>query len=114
MKKFHSWSTTTFVFKLEDMNNEQMRKEIMAREKRGLGFKFAPIQGGGWLSNKDLLAIKKLYQVRWTATITNWKEKGCDGCMWKVTCPDKNNKLIVQYGQVLSDTIEELLKQVKE
>ena len=66
------------------------------------------------LSNTDLLAIKKLYRVRWTAEITNWKEKGCDGCMWKVTCPDKNNKLIVQYGQVLSDTIEELLKQVKE
>ena len=55
VKKFHSWSTTTFVFKLEDMNNEQMRKEIMAREKRKLGFKFDPIQGGGWQSNKDLL-----------------------------------------------------------
>ena len=66
------------------------------------------------LSNADLQAIKKLYQVRWTAEITNWKEKGCDGCMWKVTCPDKNNKLRVQYGQVLSDTIEKLLKQVKE
>ncbi len=66
------------------------------------------------LSNKDLLAIKKLYQVRWTATITNWKEKECDGCMWKVTCPDKNNILRVQYGQVLSDTIEDLLKQIKE
>ena len=37
------------------MNNEQMRKEIMAREKRALGFKFDPIQGGGWQSNKDLL-----------------------------------------------------------
>ena len=55
VKKFHSWPTTTFVFKIEDMNNEQMRKEIMAREKRGLGFKFDPIQGGGWQSNKDLL-----------------------------------------------------------
>ena len=57
VKKFHSWSTTTFVFKLEDMNNEQMRKEIMAREKRKLGFKFDPIQGGGWQSNKDLLLL---------------------------------------------------------
>ena len=66
------------------------------------------------LSSADLQAIKKLYRVRWTAEIINWKEKGYDGCMWKVTCPDKNNKLIVQYGQVLSDTIEELLKQVKE
>ena len=55
VKKFHSWATTTFVFKIEDMNNEQMRKEIMAREKRGLVFKFDPIQGGGWQSNKDLL-----------------------------------------------------------
>ena len=64
------------------------------------------------LSNADLQAIKKLYRVRWTAEIINWKEKGCDGCMWKVTCPDKNNKLIVQYGQVLSNTIEKLLKQV--
>ena len=55
VKKVHSWATSTFVFKIEDMNNEQMRKEIMAREKRGMGFKFNPIQGGGWQSNKDLL-----------------------------------------------------------
>ncbi len=55
VKKFHSWPTTTFVFKIEDMNNEQMRKEIMAREKRKLGFKFDSIQGGGWQSNKELL-----------------------------------------------------------
>ena len=69
---------------------------------------------GVQLTQEDLQAIEKLFRVRWNATISNWKEKGCDGCMWKVTCPDKNNKLIVQYGQVLSDTIEELLKQVKE
>ena len=37
------------------MNNEQMRKEILAREKRKLGFKFDSIQGGGWQSNKELL-----------------------------------------------------------
>ena len=55
VKKFHSWPTNTFVFKIEDLNNEQMRREILAREKRGLGFKFDPIQGGGWQSNKDLL-----------------------------------------------------------
>ena len=55
VKKFHSWPTTTFVFKIEDMNNEQMRREIMAREKRKLGFKFDSIQGGGWQSNKELL-----------------------------------------------------------
>ena len=55
VKKFHSWSTTTFVFKIEDLNNEQMRREILAREKRELGFKFDPIQGGAWQSNKELL-----------------------------------------------------------
>ena len=69
---------------------------------------------GVQLTQEDLQAIEKLFRVRWNATISNWKEKGCDGCMWKVTCPDKNNKLVVQYGQVLSDTIEKLLIQVKE
>ena len=61
VKKFHSWPTTTFVFKIEDMNNEQMRREIMAREKRGLGFKFDPIQGGGWQSNKNLLDTETVF-----------------------------------------------------
>ena len=61
VKKLHSWPTTTFVFKIEDMNNEQMRREIMTREKRGLGFKFDPIQGGGWQSNKNLLDTETVF-----------------------------------------------------
>ena len=55
MKKFHSGSTITFVFKLEDMNNEQRRKDIMARKKRKWGLKLDQIQGGGWKSNNYLL-----------------------------------------------------------
>ena len=61
VKKIQSWPTSTFVFKIEDMNNEQMQREIIAREKKGLGFKFDPIQGGGWQSNKDLLDTETVF-----------------------------------------------------
>ena len=37
---------------------------------------------GVQLTQEDLQAIEKLFRVRWNATISNWKEKGCDGCMW--------------------------------
>ena len=66
------------------------------------------------LSEDDLQAISKLYRVRWYGEIKNWKERGTDYCMWFVTCPDKNNNLIAETGQSLSETIDRLLQRALE
>ena len=49
------WPTTTFTFSINNIDNEQIKNKCLEREKQGLGFRFDPIQGGGWQSNKDLL-----------------------------------------------------------
>ena len=65
------------------------------------------------LTDEDLQAIKKLYQVRWTADIGNWKERGTENfCLWKVTCPDQHNNSITEWGSSLADTIDKLLVRV--
>ena len=61
IERQHLWPTTTYIFKVEDMNNEQIQREIMDREKKGLGFKFDTIQGGGWQSDKDLLNTSSIF-----------------------------------------------------
>jgi len=51
----HLWPTTIYTFKIEDgIDNEILYLEILEKEKKNQGFKFYPIQGGGWQSNKDL------------------------------------------------------------
>ena len=64
---------------------------------------------GVTLTDKDLEAIRKLYTIRWSADIKNWKERDTDYCLWIVTCPDQRNTSITETGQSLSDTIERLL-----
>ena len=64
------------------------------------------------LSTEDLNAIAKLYEVRWAATITNWKEPNTDYCQWLVTCPNKKNARITRAGISLAETITELLKEL--
>ena len=49
------WPTTTFTFTVNNIDNEQIKNKCLEREQQGLGFRFDPIQGGGWQSNKDLL-----------------------------------------------------------
>jgi len=67
---------------------------------------------GVQLTQEDLRAVKKLFKVRWTATITNWKERETDYCMWSVSCPDKKNHHITETGNSLADTINALLAKV--
>ena len=64
------------------------------------------------LNENDLEAIKKLYSVRWWAEISNWKEKDCEGCLWRVTIPNEKNHIISELGINLSDTIENVLQQL--
>ena len=55
VKGKNMWPTTTFTFTVNNIDNEQIKNKSLEREKQGLGFRFDPIQGGGWQSNKDLL-----------------------------------------------------------
>ena len=43
------------------------------------------------LTEEDLQAIQKLYRVRWTAEIKNWKERDTYFCLWLVNCPNEHN-----------------------
>ena len=49
------WPTTTYTFTVNNIDNEHIKDKVLEREQKGLGFRFDPIQGGGWQSNKDLL-----------------------------------------------------------
>ena len=55
VKSKDMWPTTTYTFTVNDIDNEQIKNRVIEREQQGLGFRFDPIQGGGWQSNKDLL-----------------------------------------------------------
>ena len=55
VKSKNMWPTTTYTFTINDFNNEYIKNKVLEREQKGLGFRFDPIQGGGWQSNKDLL-----------------------------------------------------------
>ena len=62
------------------------------------------------LSDEDLEAVRRLFNLRWGGDIKNWKERDVDGCLWLVSCPDKSNNIITETGQSLADTINTLLE----
>ena len=64
------------------------------------------------LSDKDLEAIKRLYEARWCADIRNWKEREVEDCMWIVQCPDRTNNIITELGFPLHKVIDRLLDKV--
>ena len=49
------WPTTIFNYRIKEINNDEIKSEVLRREKQGRGFQFNPVQGGGWQSNKSLL-----------------------------------------------------------
>ena len=55
VKSNNMWPTTTYTFTVKNIDNEQIKNRVIEREQQGLGFRFDPIQGGAWQSNKDLL-----------------------------------------------------------
>ena len=55
VKRNDMWPTTTYTFTINNIDNEFIKNKILENEYKDLGFKFDPIQGGGWQSNKDLL-----------------------------------------------------------
>ena len=58
VKSKDMWPTTTYTFTVNNIDNEQIKNKIIEKEQKGLGFRFDPIQGGGWQSNKDLLDLE--------------------------------------------------------
>jgi len=66
------------------------------------------------LTEEDLQAVRKLYRTRWTGDIKNWKERDTEDCLWIISCPDKNNEIITETGQILAEVIEKLLERVFE
>ncbi len=55
IKSKDMWPTTAYTFIVNNIENEYIKNKVLEREQKGLGFRFDPIQGGGWQSNKDLL-----------------------------------------------------------
>ena len=64
------------------------------------------------LSQEDSEDVAKLFKVRYSAIIRNWNERGVDGCLWFVSCPNLKNEWVTQTGTSLSDTIMNLLKEL--
>ena len=61
VKSNDMWPTTTYTFTVNNIDNEHIKNKILEKEQKGLGFRFDPIQGGGWQSNKDLLDYEFSY-----------------------------------------------------
>ena len=55
VKSKDMWPTPTYTITVNNIDNEFIKNKILENEYKDLGFKFDPIQGGGWQSNKDLL-----------------------------------------------------------
>ena len=55
VKSKDMWPTTAYTFIVNNIENEYIKNKVLEREQKGLGFRFDPIQGRGWQSNKDLL-----------------------------------------------------------
>ena len=66
------------------------------------------------LTNQDLEAIKKIYIVKYSVEISNWKERDMDTCMWIVRCPDTQGNWVTKTGESLAKTIYAMLLDTKE
>ena len=61
VKSKDMWPTTTYTFTVKNIDNEHVKNKVLEKEQKGLGFRFDPMQGGGWQSNKDLLDLEFYY-----------------------------------------------------
>ena len=64
------------------------------------------------LTENDIQAVKKLFSLRWSASIRNWKEREVGGCLWMVSCPDMKGSWLTVTNPSLSEAINSLLKQI--
>ena len=87
------WPTTTYTFTVNNIDNERIKNKIIEREQKGLGFRFDPMQGGGWQSNKDLLDLE-FYYLRKSLLI------GVNDILGQIYVDDASIKMINSWANI--------------
>ena len=93
VKSNNMWPTTTYTFTVNNIDNERIKNKIIEREQKGLGFRFDPIQGGGWQSNKDLLGLE-FYYLRKSLLI------GVNDILGQIYVDDASIKMINSWANI--------------
>ena len=93
VKSNNMWPTTTYTFTVNNIDNERIKNKIIEREQKGLGFRFDPIQGGGWQSNKDLLDLE-FYYLRKSLLI------GINDILGEIYVDDASIKMINSWANI--------------
>ena len=60
---------------------------------------------GVTLTQKDLDAVARIYELKHSVQIQNWKEPEEDKYTWSVKCPDTFGNIVSKTGESLADTI---------
>ena len=87
------WPTTTYTFTVNSIDNEYVKNKVLDREQKGLGFRFDPMQGGGWQSNKDLLDLE-FYYLRKSLLI------GINDILGEIYVDDASIKMINSWANI--------------
>ena len=93
VKNKDMWPTTTYTFTVNNIDNEFIKNNILEREQKDLGFRFDPIQGGGWQSNKDLLNYE-FYYLRKSLLI------GVNDILGQIYVDDASIKMINSWANI--------------
>ena len=60
---------------------------------------------GVTLTERDLEAVARIYELKHSVDIRNWKERDMDTCLWFVRCPDSQGNWVTKTGNSLAETI---------
>ena len=93
VKSNNMWPTTTYTFTVNNIDNEHIKNKVLEREQKGLGFRFDPMQGGGWQSNKDLLDLE-FYYLRKSLLI------GVNDILGEIYVDDASIKMINSWANI--------------
>ena len=93
VKSNNMWPTTTYTFTVSNIANARIKNKIIEREQKGLGFRFDPMQGGGWQSNKDLLDLE-FYYLRKSLLI------GVNDILGEIYVDDASIKMINSWANI--------------
>ena len=93
VKSNNMWPTTTYTFTVNNIDNERIKNKIIEREQKGLGFRFDPMHGGGWQSNKDLLDLE-FYYLRKSLLI------GINDILGEIYVDDASIKMINSWANI--------------
>ena len=60
---------------------------------------------GVTLTERDLEAVARIYELKHSVDIRNCKERDMDTCLWFVRCPDSQGNWVTKSGNSLAETI---------